>query len=148
MTYGKWRAIPIASLALIVVTACNGATPPSAPDAVPVQPGGPNVPGTGATGSFVRTGYAVTGTATLSIRNDTAQLDFSADFNIASTPGPFVYLNTTSNANQGTPLRIGALRSRTGAQRYTFLVPPGVRYTKVLIWCDPFNVGMAEAMLP
>jgi len=100
------------------------------------------------TANFVRTGYAVTGMVTLSIRNDTAQLDFSADFNIASTPGPFVYLNTSSNANQGTPLRIGALRSRTGAQRYTFLVPQGVRYTKVLIWCDPFNIGMAEATLP
>ena len=148
MTYGKRRAVQIASLALIGVAACAGGTPPTAPDAVPVQPGGPIAPGTGVTSSFVRTGYAVTGRATLSIRNDTAQLDFSADFSIASTPGPFVYLNTTSNANQGTPLRIGALRSRTGAQRYTFLVPQGVRYTKVLIWCDPFNVGMAEATLP
>jgi len=138
----------MASLALIAVTACAGKTPPTAPDAVTVQPGGPIAPGAGMTGNFVRTGYAVTGMASLSIRNDTARLDFSSDFTIASTPGPFVYLNTTSNANQGAPLRIGALRSRTGAQSYTFLVPPGVRYTKVLIWCDPFNVGMAEATLP
>ena len=148
MTYGKRRIFPVASLALMIVAACSGATPPTAPDAVPVQPGGPIVPGTGVTGSFVRTGYAVTGMATLSIKNDTAQLDFSADFSIASTPGPFVYLNTSSNANQGAPLRVAALRSKTGAQRYTFLVPQGVRYTKVLIWCDPFNVGMAEATLP
>ncbi len=139
----------MAGLALIGVLGCDGsATPPTAPDAVTVQPGAPAGPGTGASGRFVRTGYAVTGSATLVIRNDTAQLEFSADFNIASTPGPFVYLNTTSNANQGAPLRVGALRARTGAQRYTFLVPPGTRYTKVLIWCDPFNVGMAEATLP
>jgi len=142
------RVAMVASLALMLAAACNGATPPTALDAVAVQPGGPIAPGAGMTANFVRTGYAVTGTATLSIRNDTAQLDFSADFNIAQTPGPFVYLNTTGNANQGTPLRVGALRSRTGAQRYTFLVPPGVRYTRVLIWCDPFNVGMAEATLP
>ena len=152
MTYGKRWAVQIASLlaslALVAMIACTGSTPPTAPDAVPVQPGSPIAPGTGVTVSFVRTGYAVTGLATLSIRNDTARLDFSSDFSIASTPGPFVYLNTTSNANLGAPLRVGALRSRTGAQSYTFLVPQGVRYTKVLIWCDPFNVGMAEATLP
>jgi hypothetical protein len=133
---------------LLGAVACADVAPPSAPDAVPVQPTTPLAPAPGAIGTFVRTGYAVTGSVTLVIRNDTAQLDFSADFNIASTPGPFVYLNTTSNVNQGAPLRIGALRARSGAQRYTFLVPPGVRYTKVIIWCDPFNVGMAEATLP
>jgi len=148
MTYGKRQAVQIASMALIAVAACGGKTPPTAPDAVAVQPGGPIASGAGMTGTFVRTGYAVTGMATLSIRGDTARLDFSSDFTIASTPGPFVYLNTTGNANQGMPLRVAALRSRTGAQSYTFLVPQGVRYTKVLIWCDPFNVGMAEATLP
>ncbi len=148
MTSPERQATKIALWALIAAAACAGSTPPTAPDAVAVPPGGPIASGTGVTGSFFKTGYAVTGMATLSIRNDTARLDFSPDFNIASTPGPFVYLNTTGNANQGMPLRVGALRSRTGAQSYTFLVPQGVRYTKVLIWCDPFNVGMAEATLP
>ena len=148
MTSAERRVTQIALMALIAAAACAASTPPTAPNAVPVQPAGPIASGMGVTGNFVKTGYAVTGMATLSIRNDTARLDFSSDFNIASTPGPFVYLNTTGNANQGVPLRVGALRSRTGAQTYTFLVPQGVRYTKVLIWCDPFNVGMAEATLP
>jgi hypothetical protein len=147
MTNGTRRVFPLATLALVLVAACSEASPPSAPDAIPVQPVGPIVPDAGVTGAFVRTGYAVSGRVTLSIRNDTAQLDFSSDFSIGATPGPFVYLNTTGNVNQGSPLRVGALRSRTGAQRYTFLVPPGVRYTRVVIWCDPFNVGMAEATL-
>lgn len=42
----------------------------------------------------------------------------------------------------------GALRRRTGAQQYSFQVPAGVRYAWVIIWCDPFNVGMAEAAIP
>jgi hypothetical protein len=134
---------------LALVAACGSApTAPLAPDAAPVTPGVPNLPGSGVSARFVRTGYAVTGVATLRMRGDTAQLDFSSDFSIGNTPGPFVYLNTNRDANQGAPLRVGALRSRTGAQTYTFLVPAGVRYTHVLIWCDPFNVAMAEAVLP
>ncbi len=128
--------------------ACSSAVPPTAPDAVPVTPNTP-IPAAGAvTGAFTRTGYAVTGAATLAIENGVAQLDFSADFTIGQTPGPVVYLNTTKNPNTGQPLRIGALRSRTGAQRYTFQVPSDTRYSWVIIWCDPFNVAMAQAALP
>lgn len=87
------------------------------------------------------------GTATLVTENGVARLTFSSDFNIAQTPGPFVYLNTTNNANTGQPLRVGALQKRQGAQSYTFQLPPGVKYSWVLIWCDPFNVSMAHAPL-
>jgi Electron transfer DM13 len=100
------------------------------------------------TAAFTRTGYNVTGTATLTVEDGVAQLDFSENFSIARTPGPFVYLNTNANPNMGQPLRVGALRSLTGAQRYTFQIPAGVRYTHVIIWCDPFNVGMAQAAIP
>ncbi|QJR37901.1 DM13 domain-containing protein [Gemmatimonas groenlandica] len=125
---------------------CNGAVPPTAPDAVAVTPvEGPT--GSGRTSAFVRTGYAVAGTATLVTENGVARLTFSSNFNIAQTPGPVVYLNTTNNANTGQPLRVGALQSRQGAQTYTFQVPPGVTYGWVLIWCDPFNVSMAHAPL-
>lgn len=138
----------LSMLAFAIVAACNNAEPPMAPNATPVTPDGPLPNGTGVTASFTRTGYAVTGTATLVIDKGVALLDFSADFSIASTPGPFVYLNTDANPNRGQPLRVAALRARTGAQRYSFQVPAGVRYTHVIIWCDPFNVGMAQAVIP
>ncbi len=104
--------------------------------------------GPGASGRWVRTGYAVTGTATLTIDGTTARLDLSTDFTIGQAPGPTLYINTRSNPNGGQPLRIGALRSRSGAQSYAFQVPAGVRYTHIIIWCDPFNVAMAEVVLP
>lgn len=131
--------------ALILAVGCGSADPPTAPNAAPTD----SLPtATGVTAVWQRTGYAVTGTATLAIDNGVARLALSSDFSIGQTPGPFVYLNTTSNVNTGQPIRIGALKSRTGAQTYQFLVPAGVRYTHVLIWCDPFNVSMAQALLP
>lgn len=139
---------PLFALLLAAATACSNAEPPTAPDAVPVTPGDTTPSGMGVSAPFVRTGYTVSGQATLAIANGVAQLDFSSDFSIAATPGPFVYLNTGANPNAGQPLRVGALRSRNGAQRYTFQVPAGVRYTHVIIWCDPFNVGMAHAVVP
>ena len=81
-------------------------------------------------------------------QNGVGRLDFSADFAVSGVPGPFVYLNTTNNANTGKPLRVSALRSNTGAQTYSFQLPAGVTYTYVLIWCDPYNVPVAEAMIP
>ena len=79
--------------------------------------------------------------------NGVAQLTFSADFSVAPTPGPVVYVKTTNNPNTGQPLRIGAIKSTRGAQTYTFQLPPGVRCSWVIIWCDPFNVPMAEAAI-
>jgi hypothetical protein len=100
------------------------------------------------TGAFRRTGYAVTGRATLAIDDGIARLEFSSDFSIGGAPGPFVYLSTTNTANTGHPLRVGALQRTVGSQTCTFQVPAGVRYTWVRIWCDPFNVGMADAPIP
>ncbi len=133
---------------LLVSVGCSDVSPPTAPDAVPVDPGASAPTGPGVSGNWIRTGYAVAGRATLVIEGTTAQLDFSSDFAIAQTPGPVVYLNTTSNPNMGQPLRIGVMRNRQGAQSYRFQVPSGVRYTRIIIWCDPFNVGMAEAVIP
>ncbi len=67
-----------------------------------------------------------------------------------SDPSPHgtVFVNTTNNANTGRPLRVAALKSNGGAQSYLFAVPPGVSYTWVLVWCDPFNVPVAEASIP
>ncbi len=132
-------------LALIVIAACGA---PTAPDAVLVSPGDVMVSGTGATGRWAPRGHSVTGTTTLVVQNGVAKLDFSSDFTVAGSPGPFVYLNTTNNPNSGQPLRVAALKSRQGTQSYTFQVPTGVRYTWVLIWCDPLNVAIAEASIP
>lgn len=139
-------AVPLVVLSLLL--GCSSNAPPSAPDAVPLDPATDMPMGPAVSGRWMRTGYAVTGTASLTIEGTTARLDLSSDFSIGQAPGPTLYLNTQGNPNAGRPLRIGALRNRTGAQSYTFEVPSGVRYTHIIIWCDPFNVGMAEAIIP
>ncbi len=135
-------------IACVVLAACNSATPPTAPNALPVAPGIPSPGGSGVTGRFVKTRYDVSGTATLRIVNGVGQLDLSSDFSVAQTPGPFLYINSTNNPNTGQPLRIASLKGISGAQSYTFNVPAGTRYSWVIIWCDPFNVPMAEAAIP
>lgn len=136
-----------ALLTLIALLACNNATPPTAPDAQPAAPGLPEPVGTPVVGRFVKTRYDVTGTVSIVIQNGIGQLDLSPDFSVAQTPGPSLYLNTTNNPNTGAALRIGSLKGKGGSQRFTFTVPPGARYTWVIIWCDPYNVPMAEAAI-
>lgn len=149
MTKTRAAIRAIATLAAIgVMGACSGATPPSAPNAMPVTPGDSLPTAAGATAAWQRTGYAVTGTVTYAAANGVGVLTFSSTFSIGNAPGPVVYLNTTANANTGQPIRLGALKSRQGSQSYAFQIPAGVRFTHVLIWCDPFNVSMAEAVLP
>lgn len=138
----------LALLASVPLIAC-GATPPTAPDAE-VLP----VPAAGVPTSAVRSGtfsgaggHQARGTVRLSISDTVGVIEFSADFRVDAVPGPFVYVNTTANANTGQPLRVSALRSSDGAQMYAFRVAPGVNYTYVLVWCDPFNVGVGEARL-
>lgn len=130
-----------------LLAACNSATPPTAPDAAPVVPGTPVPAGMGVNGRFVKTRYDVTGTATVAIENGVGVIELSSDFSIAQTPGPYLYLNTTNDPNTGRPIRIASLRGKSGAQRFTFSVPAGVRYSWLVIWCDPFNVPMAEAAI-
>ncbi len=138
-----------AVLLLAVLLACGGNDAPTAPNAAPLEPGAAAPSGSGMVGQLQRTGYAVTGTVSLAIDVSAARLDLSGDFTIGQTPGPTVYLNTTNNPNTGQPLRIGALKSNRGAQSYSFQLPAGApKYTWVIIWCDPFNVAMAEARLP
>ena len=109
----------LCAVVLIATAACSSAEAPTAPNAVPTTPDTPLSNGTGVTASFTRTGYNVTGMATLTVENGVAQLDFSADFSIASTPGPFVYLNTDANPNRGQPLRVSALREVQSARSRT-----------------------------
>ena len=130
------------------IGACSSATAPTAPDATPVAPGPLPLAGSGVAGNFVGVGHVGRGSVRFTVQNGVGRLDFSADFAVSEVPGPFVYLNTTNNANTGRPLRVAALKSNTGAQTYAFQLPSGVSYTFVLIWCDPFNVPVAEAAIP
>ena len=130
-----------------LLAACSSATPPTAPDATPVVPGTPLPMGAGVNGRFVKTRYDVSGTATVQVQNGIGVIELSSDFSIAQTPGPYLYLNTTNNPNTGQPIRIASLKGKSGVQRFTFTVPPGVSYSWLVIWCDPFNVPMAEAAI-
>lgn len=132
----------------LAIGACTSATAPSAPDAPPAVPGPPPPPGTGVTGNFVGVGHTGQGTVQFTVQNGVGRLDFSANFQVTPVPGPYVYLATTTNPNSGTPLRIAALKSNTGAQTYSFQVPAGVSYAYNLVWCDPNNVPVAQASIP
>ncbi|MEO5825831.1 MAG: DM13 domain-containing protein [Gemmatimonadales bacterium] len=146
----SWASLATATL---ILGAC-GATPPTAPDAVPLPPVTGGGGGTGgsagaatAVGTFRGVGHIGRGSVRFTMADGVATLEFSSDFEVSGVPGPFVYLNTTTNANTGSPLRISALRSNNGTQSYTFQLPAGVNYRYVLIWCDPFNTAVAEAAL-
>ncbi len=130
------------------IAGCSSPVPPTAPDAMAPEPEAVIPMGDGISGRFVRTGYATSGSVTLTRANGIGRLVFSDDFQTTQLPGPVVYLNTRTNPNVGMPLRIGALKSISGRQEYVFSLPPGVTYLYVLLWCDPFNVPIAEARLP
>ena len=131
-----------------VLAACNSAVPPTAPDAMTVEPGMSRPAGTGVTGQWAGVGHAARGSVRVSVESGVMRLDFSDDFSVGAVPGPFVYVNTTNDANTGRPLRVAALRSNAGAQSYAFRLPDAASYTWVLVWCDPFNVPVAETSIP
>lgn len=145
------RKLILTSVAVLSILAggCNSAVPPTAPNAMAVEPGMSQPPaGNGVSGTWVGVGHGVRGSVRFSALNGVGRLDFSDDFSVAAVPGPFVYVNTTNNPNSGRPLRVSALRSNRGAQSYTFQLPAGASYTWILIWCDPFNTGVAETQIP
>ena len=145
------RQIVVTSLvvALVAAPGCNSAVPPTAPNAMLMEPGmSPPPAGTSVAAQWVGVGHSVRGSVRFNVQNGVARLDFSDDFSVSAVPGPFVYVNTTNDANTGSPLRVAALRSNAGAQSYAFQLPEGATYAWVLIWCDPFNVPVAEARMP
>ena len=145
------RVRHLAAGLLWLLAACS-VTPPTAPDAIPVDPGTPpvddGVPADSQAGTFRGlSGHAASGHVTVVFDNGTATITLGSDVRFTNVPGPVLYLNTTDNANMGTPLRIANLTSRTGPATFTVRVDPSVRYTRVLIWCDPFNVGVGAATI-
>lgn len=142
---------PIALTTLLIVAAfsgCKSAVPPTAPTAMLVEGGALPPAGSGVMGRWVGVGHSVSGSVRFTAQAGVGRLDFSDDFVLSEAPGPFVYVNTTNNANTGRPLRVSALKSTRGAQSYTFQLPAGAVYTWVLLWCDPFNVALAETQIP
>lgn len=125
------------------------ASPPTAPDAEALPAPAEVGPVTGTrSGQLVGiSGHQARGTARLIVRDTVGVVEFSADFVVDAVPGPFVYVNTTADANTGRPLRVSALRANSGAQSYAFRVPAGATFSHVLVWCDPFNVGVGAAPL-
>ena len=133
---------------VLAISACRNNLPPTAPDATTVESGAPPAAGSGVSAAFVGVGHQARGSVRFTVQNGVGRLDFSPEFSVSAVPGPFVYLNSTNNANTGHPLRVAALKSNTGAQTYSFQLPAGMSYTFVLVWCDPFNVPVAEAPIP
>jgi len=127
---------------------CGGMGPTS-PDAGPqAQPQGeqPAAMGMGTAGEFVgAAGHSASGGVTLSIEDGNGRIDFGSDFTVDAVPGPVVYVNTTNNPHTGMPLQVAPLRRNSGSQSYGFVASPGVRYTWVLVWCETFDVPVAEA---
>lgn len=146
----SYRIVIATFIAAGLITGCNSATPPTAPNATPVDPGAMTQPpvNAGVSGQFVGVGHRGSGTVRFTVANGVGRLDFGDTFSVDAVPGPFVYVNTTNNANTGKPLRVAALKSNSGAQSYSFQIPAGTSYTWVLVWCDPFNTGVAEAPIP
>lgn len=138
--------------AVLLLAGC-GITPPTAPDAMPIDPRDPPPPGTPGTavvqaGSFVGlAGHSARGGVTVSVSGDAVTITLDSTFSSTSVPDPYLYLNTTANANTGQPLRISRLGSRLGAQVYAARIPIGIDYSHVLVWCDAFNVGVGAAGL-
>lgn len=146
----RYSGLIVSCVAAGIFAACNSATPPTAPDATPADPGVVMQPavGSGVTGQFVGVGHKGSGSVRFAVANGVGRLDFGDNFSVDAVPGPFVYVNTTNNANTGRPLRVSALRSNRGAQTYSFQIPAGESYTWILVWCDPFNVSVAQAAIP
>ncbi len=125
-----------------------GASPPLAPDAAPIDPNAPPPAGPTVEAGFVGVGHRAGGRVRLTLGQGRGRLEFQSDFVVDAVPTPYIYLNTTQNPNSGKPLRIALLRANGGGQQYDFEVPAGVEYAWILIWCDRFNVPVAEAAIP
>jgi hypothetical protein len=118
------------------------ATAPTAPAPVAARSGG-RITGLA--------GHRAAGSVTLRVDGDgVAVLTMHDDFVMDAQPDPHVYLNTEPTVHRGAPLRVGALAQSRGGHRYVFRLPAGgapTKYTHVVIWCNRYDVGLAQAPL-
>ena len=132
-----------ALLALMALAACSE-LPPLAPH---VEPGGePGAPIYTASGTFERIGYPASGRATYVLDdNGQAALTLSPDFALPDVPGVSIFLSHSPDLREA--VKVAALRTATGAQRWTFKVPRGAVWTWVVLWSEELRVGVARAPL-
>ncbi len=96
----------------ILLVGCS-ATPPTAPDANPIDPGTPPPAGTPAQGRFAGAdGHRGVGAVSLTLVDGQALLEFGTDFGVSGVRGPFVYVNTTNERQH----RNAAPRGRLAAE--------------------------------
>lgn len=147
----------LALTAALVLSGCLP-EPPTAPDAMLVGatalPAGPTMADTARAPAGARrgtfrglAGHNAIGTVTMTVENGIVTLLFDSDFVSSGVPGPYVYLADGDDVNRGMRVRIGRLINNAGAQSYRFTMPAGGPYDRVIVWCDPFNVGVATATL-
>ncbi len=75
----------------VVIIGCNPAVPPSAPDAMLLDPAVATAPaGPRVTGRWTGVGHRASGSVRDSVENGVGRLEFSEDFTVSAVPGPFV----------------------------------------------------------
>lgn len=138
-------------IALGVLLMGCGATPPTAPDAVPIIPAPETegLPGTARVlrGTFTGAGqYMAQGEVTVTVRDGSVTIDLSSGFRASGVPDPVLYIGSAADPNTGGALRIGRYVA-SGAQRFTIALPSGPLPRFVMLWCDRFNAPVGYAAL-
>lgn len=151
--------LPLSSLLLVASLGCDATyvdlRPSGGEGAAASLPPAPPLADTDvvlARGTFEgRAGHAGSGEVALVAHEDGSRsLRFAEDFVSSGVPGPVLYLSERPVFGAGDAaledLEVGPLTSKAGAQSYR--LPDDVpRYMWVWIWCRPFGVEVARAMI-
>ena len=138
------RRGPGAGLAALVLLAwgCGDAPLPTALEPAADQ----GAPVYTASGVFQRLGYPASGRATYTLdAAGVAALSFDASFSVPEVPRVWVFLSDDGRIQSG--VRVGALASPAGAQRWTFRVPRGAVWRWAVLWSEELRVDVARARL-
>lgn len=142
------RLRPAAPLLAFLAALCGAAgacselpLPPELP------PGGePDASVYSASGTFRTLAYRTRGRATYEIDGaGRAALSFDAQFEAPELPDVRVLL-TDGGTREGA-VEVGPLQETSGAQRWTFTVPPGAVWRWVLLWSAELDVEIGRAPL-
>jgi hypothetical protein len=97
-------------------------------------------------GGFEPIAYRPTGGATYVLDdNGRAALSLSSDFSVPAVPRVSIFLSNSADLAQA--VKVGALGSPTGPQRWTFRVPRGAVWGWAVLWSEELRVGVARAPL-
>jgi hypothetical protein len=99
-----------------------------------------------ASGPLEGVSYTVTGRATYVLDdNGQAALSLSTDFRLPSVPGVSIFLSNSPDIGQA--VKVAALQSTSGGQRWTFRVPRGAVWAWAVLWSEELGVPVARAQL-